>query len=65
MGWDLEPPGESLQRALRWISGEREADPSRSLAAIVEDAGPRFDLTPLDVEYLWRTLVRRRDAPEG
>ncbi len=65
MGWDLEPPGESLQRALRWISGERESDPSRPLAAIVEEAGPRFDLTPLEVEYLWRVLISRGTARPG
>lgn len=62
MGWDVDPPGESLQRALRWISAERVAEPSLSLGSLVDAAGPRFDLTPIEVEYLWRVLVRRREA---
>ena len=54
---DLEPKGEALRRAVRWISSERDARPERPIAAIVQEAGPRFNLTPMDAEYLWRTFV--------
>lgn len=57
---DLEPKGEALQRAIRWISAEREAQPERALAEIVNEAGPRFDLAPLETEYLWKTFVAKR-----
>jgi len=60
MTTDLQPKGEALQRAIRWISSERDAHPERLIAAIVQEAGPRFNLTPIDAEYLWKTFVVSR-----
>jgi hypothetical protein len=48
----LLPKGEALRRAVRWISGEREADPERPLAALLDQANLRFDLTPTQAEAL-------------
>jgi hypothetical protein len=58
---DLEPKGETLQRAIRWISAERDARPERAIAEIVDEAGPRFDLAPIETEYLWKTFVAQRE----
>ena len=57
---DLAPKGEALQRAIRWISSERDAHPERAIGTIVQEAGPRFNLTPIDAEYLWKTFVAAR-----
>ena len=46
------PKGEALRRAVRWISGEREGDPDRPLAALLDQANLRFDLTPTQAEAL-------------
>ena len=62
MSTDLEPKGEPLKRAVRWISDERTANPGRDIKLIVLEAGFRFDLAPLDQEFLWNHLVRRSDA---
>jgi len=59
MSIDLEPKGEPLRRAVRWISEHRQDDPAADIKKLVEEAGLRFDLPPLDQEYLWHTFVTR------
>jgi len=51
------PERESLRRAIRWISDRRLAqetgeEPVRPLAVLVDEAARRFDLSPLDTEFL-------------
>lgn len=58
---DLLPKGETLRRAIRWISEHRD-DPGIRLADVVNEAGLRFDLSPLDQEYLWHTFLRSHDG---
>ncbi len=43
----LLPKGESLRRALRWLS-----DQGRHDAAAIEEAARLFDLSPADEEFL-------------
>jgi hypothetical protein len=57
---ELQPPGESLRRALRWIGAARLADANADVKRLVAEAGLRFDLTPPEQEYLWHTLVLER-----
>jgi Mor family transcriptional regulator len=45
----LLPKGESLRRALRWLS-----DQGRHDGAAIEEAARRFDLSPSDEEFLLR-----------
>ncbi len=62
MGSELEPKGEPLRKAIRWISERRLSDPKADIKVLVNEAGIRFDLAPPDQEYLWNALVRRRDT---
>ncbi len=48
----IQPDGEDLRKAIRWISEERQRDPERNTAALIEAACVRFDLSPLDAEHL-------------
>jgi hypothetical protein len=57
MSTPLEPKGEPLRKAVRWISDHRKDDPRADIRALVNEAGFRFDLDPLDQEYLWNHLV--------
>lgn len=41
------PHGEGLRRALRWLSEQGRHD-----AAAIEEAAQRFDLTPLEEDFL-------------
>jgi hypothetical protein len=56
---DFLPEGESLRRALKWISDRRREEPGARLVALVEEAGRRFDLGPLDQEFLFATLAKK------
>ena len=56
---DLFPQGEELRRAVLWISESRKTDPDADPLRIIDEASVRFDLTPLQVEYL---LAMVRDS---
>jgi len=42
MAWDLEPKGESLRRAVRWVGERRQENPKASVPAIIAEACLRF-----------------------
>jgi hypothetical protein len=46
------PEGELLRRAIHWISGRREEDPSAPLIRLIEEAGRQFDLSPKEENFL-------------
>lgn len=58
---DLLPERESLRRALRWIAEHRAESPATPTAELVKEASRRFDLGPLDEEWLWQALTRPKD----
>jgi len=59
------PRGETLRRAVRWISSRREEDPATSLGALVNEATLRFDLTPVQAEGLAAFYRGLGSKPEG
>jgi hypothetical protein len=56
----MQPKREAIRQALRWISEERKAQPERPLSELLETAGQRFDLTPLEQESLITWLSEQR-----
>jgi len=52
------PKGDALRRAVAWLAERHEWS-----AATIEEACRRFDLDPLDEEFLLREL--RRGRPPG
>lgn len=50
----LLPQGESLRKAVRFISDERQHNPKRAIQAIVEEACAKYNLSPKDAEFLTR-----------
>jgi hypothetical protein len=46
------PGGEALRGALKWLSERRQADPQAPRGQLIDEAAQRFDLTPLDVDFL-------------
>jgi len=58
LGTELVPEGEALRQALRWISDRRLAEPQIKLAKAIDEASQRFDLTPLQADFLWRALTQ-------
>ena len=46
------PEGENIRRAIKWISEERKFNPDANDLKLIEDACLKFDLSPMDAEYL-------------
>lgn len=50
----MEPRGEKIRKAIRWISEERKEDPEKSFFSLIESASLRFNLSPQETEFLYR-----------
>jgi hypothetical protein len=48
----VQPEGEDIRRAIKWISEERKFNPDAKDSKLIEDACLKFDLSPMDAEYL-------------
>ena len=48
----VQPEGEDLRKAVKWISEERKYNPQTRLSKLIEEACLKFDLSPMDAEYL-------------
>ena len=51
------PEGESLRQAVRWISERRRDDPKVKLSQVIDEASKRFDLSPVEADFLLRELI--------
>lgn len=52
------PEGEGLRQALKWLDERARDEPGLDRARAVAEAARRFDLTPLDEEFLSRNWRR-------
>lgn len=59
-GPGVTPKGHALRRALRWMSDEGRHD-----AAAVEEACRRFDLSPVEEEFLLMEIRRVRGSEQS
>jgi hypothetical protein len=54
------PIGEApIKQAIKWIDEQLRDNPQGDRAKLVDEASRRFDLTPLDADFLWRFLADR------
>ena len=53
---EFDTDGEGIRRAIRWISEQRQTNPSLKLAKAIDEAAQRFDLSPLEADFLFRQL---------
>ena len=44
--------GEAIKRAIKWISGELQENPQKSIQILIDGAVLRFDLSPKEAEFL-------------
>ncbi len=47
-----------LKKAIEWISHRRQDEPKVGLAVLVDEACRRFDLTPIQAEFLLRHFTQ-------
>jgi hypothetical protein len=59
-GGSVLPHGEALRRAVLWLAQQQRHDP-----AILEQAAQRFDLSPLEAEFLLQHFGIRRQAADA
>ena len=52
----IQPEGESLRKAVQWISEEKKAGSPKSRQQLIEAACLKFNLTPMEAEYLARSF---------
>jgi hypothetical protein len=48
----IMPEGKAASKAVKWISGELQEDPNRSIQILINDAVLHFDLSPKEAEFL-------------
>ncbi|MBI4591631.1 MAG: hypothetical protein HY725_22625 [Candidatus Rokubacteria bacterium] len=54
------PVGEApIKQAIKWIDEQLRENPTADRTKIVDEASRRFDLSPLDADFLWRHLAER------
>jgi hypothetical protein len=51
------PQGELLRKALAYALEQRSVNPGKSTASILDEAGMRFNLSPLDTASLERLFA--------
>lgn len=52
---------EKVRKAAEYIAEQRAQDPKKSLGTLLDEAGMRFNLTPLDAESLRRLFAKDGD----
>jgi hypothetical protein len=57
---DVGPQGEALRRAMRWLDERARENPTADKAKLVSEAASRFDLSPLEEEFLVGNWSRPR-----
>lgn len=50
----IMPSGEEIRKAVKWISEMRQAEPQTEPQSLVEQACLKFNLSPIDAQYLQR-----------
>lgn len=48
-----------IKQAVKWIDDQLADQPTADRVTLVDEASRRFDLTPLDTDFLFRHLAER------
>ena len=58
----VQPEGEDIRKAVKWISDERQYGADKALIKLIEEAGLKFNLSPADQEYLINFFKKGDDS---
>lgn len=56
----VQPDSENIRKAAKWVIAERKYNPAQSLGKLIEEAGKKFDLSPLETEFLERFIKEEK-----
>jgi hypothetical protein len=57
----IQPKGEKMRQAVKWISAERLEDERRQISRLIQQAALKFNLSPKEEEYLAAFYQEERD----
>jgi hypothetical protein len=60
----IQPKGERLRQAVKWISSERQEDEKKTIQKLIQQAARRFNLSPAEEGYLI-TFYREQEGQES
>ena len=52
----IQPEGERLRKAVKWIAEEKRSGSSKTRRELMQEASLTFNLTPVEAEYLSRSF---------
>lgn len=52
-----------IKQAVKWMDDQLRDNPAADRVKLVDEASRRFDLTPLDADFLYRHLAERAKKP--
>ncbi len=55
----IQPKGEDLRNAVKWVSEERKYNSEKDVTTIVQEACMKFDLSPKDANFLLRHFLEQ------
>jgi hypothetical protein len=58
-GGGVLPQGEGLRSALRWLDERVRDEPGADRAKLLAEASTRYDLTPLEEDFLLNNWLRK------
>lgn len=61
----MQPKKEELRLAVKWIGEVRKNEPGKSNQQLAEEAALKFNLSPLDTDFLYRFLRGEVDLPKA
>ena len=50
----IQPEGETIRKAVKWISDEHTYDHTKNIKQLIESAAIKFNLSPKETDYLVR-----------
>ena len=57
----IQPRGEKVRQAVKWISAERLEDENKALSLFIQEASMRFNLSPKEEAFLRSFYAQEQD----
>jgi len=57
----IQPKGEAIRQAVKWISSERLEDEKKGISLLIEKAAMKFNLSPKEEEFLVTFYKENKD----
>jgi hypothetical protein len=59
---NIMPEGDDIRKAVKWISEQHLDDPGKDLKTLAREASVKFDLSPVEADFLERFVIDQPPA---